>query len=398
MQGTRLWKARLGAATVVAAMAGFAIAGPAAAGSGKLYVSPGGSSGGSDTSCSTAAYSTIGGAVAAAPNGAVVIVCKGVYPEMVSVQKSLRLEGREATIDANGFDNGVLITHSNVEIDGFTIEGATGEGVLAQGHSDNSGSGTPIAHVVIENNIVRNNDNGAPDSSYGECQPSGQIPGDCGEGIHLWSVRDSVVSANQVTGNSGGILLTDEFGPTHGNVIADNVVENNQFDCGITLASHNAGWDPNAQLTMPSVAGVYDNVVRGNVVRHNGLQGEGAGVLIAAAFPLAAAYDNRIVGNQLMNNELAGVTIHSHPGGGYVSGNVVSKNKIGPNNLGGDPDAGVSRTTGVLVFSSDQSVTAKISDNLIYDNHFGVWLSSSTVNASISGNHFVNDAIAVKHG
>ena len=390
--------ARVGAAGLTAAMAAFVLAGPAAASGGTLYVSPTGSPSASDASCSTAAYSTISAAVAAAPPGGTVVVCQGTYHEMVSISKALMLEGRGATIDANGFDNGVFINHSLVEVDGFTVRGATGEGILAQGHSNNSGSGTPIAHVRIENNIVRNNDKGGPSSSYAQCQPQGQIPGDCGEGIHLWSVRDSVVSANEVTGNSGGILLTDEFGPTHGNLIANNVVEDNPYDCGITLASHNAGWDPNSQQTTPSFAGVYDNTIRGNVVRHNGLQGEGAGVLVAAAFPLAASYDNRIIGNSIVNNELAGVTIHSHQGGGYVSGNVVSKNKIGPNNKGGDPDAGVSKTTGVLVYSSDQPTTVTITNNLIYDNHFGVWLTSSTVSASMSGNHYINDAVRIKHG
>ena len=47
-----------------------------------------------------------------------------------------------------------------------------------------------------------------------ECQAAGEVPGDCGEGIHLMSVADSTVAGNYVTGNSGGILLTDEFGPT----------------------------------------------------------------------------------------------------------------------------------------------------------------------------------------
>ena len=99
------------------------------------------------------------------------------------------------------------------------------------------------------------------------------------------SVSDSRVFANHVFGNSGGILLTDEFGPTHDNTIMRNVVEDNPFDCGITVASHNSGVDPVTLHKMRSFAGIYDNLIAGNVVRGNGLQGEGAGVLIAAAFP-----------------------------------------------------------------------------------------------------------------
>ena len=73
-----------------------------------------------------------------------------------------------------------------------------------------------------------------------ECQASGNVPGDCGEGIHLMSVTDSTVSHDYVTKNSGGILLTDEFGPTDGNVIEHNLVTNNASDsasrCPPTMA------------------------------------------------------------------------------------------------------------------------------------------------------------------
>jgi len=73
---------------------------------------------------------------------------------------------------------------------------------------------------VIKHNVVKANDQGglpanAATTKYAECQASGNIPGDCGEGIHLWSVATSQVLLNTVPGNAGGILLTDEFGPTH---------------------------------------------------------------------------------------------------------------------------------------------------------------------------------------
>ena len=83
------------------------------------------------------------------------------------------------------------------------------------------------------------------------------------------AVARSQVSGNTVTGNSGGILLTDEFGPTHGNLISSNVVKNNVFDCGITLPGHNGGAFVNGHL-QPTVAGVFDNVIRQNIVDGNG--------------------------------------------------------------------------------------------------------------------------------
>ncbi len=389
----------------LALLLGMAFAGTAAAAS-VIYVAPGGNIANAGTSCASAQYSTIGDGVTAAAAQGTVVVCAGTYDEMVTVDKALTLTGQSATIDASGYDNGILITHSWVSVAGFKVENATGEGILAMGTPESTGavssatltSGTPIARVSIEHNVVRNNDQGGPQSSYLECQPNGQIPGDCGEGIHLMSVSSSKVRANLVTGNSGGILLTDEFGPTHDNLIARNVVTGNAYDCGITLASHNAGWNPGTQSTDPSFAGVYHNTIRRNVIHGNGLKGEGAGVLIAAAFPLAASYDNHVIGNTITGNDLAGVTIHSHPGGGYISDNVVAWNRIGRNNLGGDPDAGVPQTTGILVYSTDQPANVTINHNLIYKDHFGIWYSSSTVSPSMLHNTFVHVAVPVKNG
>jgi len=113
----------------------------------------------------------------------------------------------------------------------------------------------PISDVTISHDIVQGNDQGPATSAYMECQASGNVPGDCGEGIHLMSVADSTVSHDYVTGNSGGILLSDEFGPTHGNVIEHNLVSNNASDCGITMPSHNGlAVNPATLAPNPSLA------------------------------------------------------------------------------------------------------------------------------------------------
>ncbi len=62
-----------------------------------LYVSPGGAPGNSDTSCGTAAYTTIQGAVTAAKPGDTVYVCAGSYPEQVTISTArLTLTGAGA--------------------------------------------------------------------------------------------------------------------------------------------------------------------------------------------------------------------------------------------------------------------------------------------------------------
>ena len=380
----------VGGTTLLLAAALMAAPGVAASGS-TLYVSPTGASGAAGTSCATAAYSKINDAVAAASAGDTVVVCAGTYTEDVAVSKALILSGQGATIDATGQDNGIKIAASNVTVMGFTVENATGEGILAQQPNPEKGpmvqgqqlyTGMPITHVVIKHNVVKNNDQGglpanAPTTTYAECKPSGQIPGDCGEGIHLWSVADSQVLLNTVTGNAGGILLTDEFGPTHNNLIAGNVVTDNAYDCGITIPSHNLGRDPQTGKLMPSFGGVYDNVVRNNIVLDNGLIGQGAGVLIAAPFPGAASYGNVIEDNTIAGNGQSGVTIHSHAPGAWVGDNVIRNNMIGTNNMVGDPDVAPAKdmaTTGILVWSAVTPIRVTISGNTIFGNWYGVWL------------------------
>jgi hypothetical protein len=125
---------------------------------------------------------------------------------------------------------------------------------------------------------------------------------------------------------------------------------------------------------------VYDNLIAGNRVFGNGVLGEGAGVLFAAAQPGSASYDNTVVNNVISGNNLAGVTIHAHAPNQDVSGNVIEHNTIGPNNLGGDPDAGVPDTTGVLVFAplgipGVLPVTVTIRGNHIHGNVNPVWTS-----------------------
>lgn len=368
--------------------------------SGSLFVSPTGSPSNSGGSCSQAQYSTIQSAVNAAAPSSTVIVCAGTYAEDVTVPEALTLQGEDAVINATAKNNGIVISASDVSVDGFTVRGATGEGILAVGTENLSlvpaGSpagtttGVPISDVAITHNIVQGNDQGTPSSSYTECQPSAGVPGDCGEGIHLMSVADSTVSGNYVTGNSGGILLTDEFGPTHGNVIEHNLISNNASDCGITMPSHNGlAVNPTTLATDPSLAGVYDNTVRDNVIVSNGLKGFGAGVLIAAPFPGSASYNNVVEGNLIEGNGLSGVTLHSHAPGAFIGGNQIVHNIIGVNNLTGDaplsPASGPfaapiqyqadAQTTGILVWSLVTPTTVTIADNTILGDAIGIWMN-----------------------
>ncbi len=61
---------------------------------------------------------------------------------------------------------------------------------------------------------------------------------DCGEGIHLMATDHSSLVRQRSEHNSGGVLITDETGPSHDNLISGNFVHDNPFACGITMASH----------------------------------------------------------------------------------------------------------------------------------------------------------------
>jgi hypothetical protein len=74
---------------------------------------------------------------------------------------------------------------------------------------------------------------------------------------------------------------------------------------------------------------------------------------------------------------MAGVTLHSHAPNQDISGNVIADNSIGRNNLGGDPDAKVMQTTGILVFSAIVPATEVVKDNHIHGNQIPVWTSSN---------------------
>ena len=305
-------------------------------------------------------------------------VCPGTYREDVVIQKPLTLLGLFATINAAGLPgapigaingqapyNGITIESSDVTVRGFIVTGAQGEGILAVNPSPVPGpnvggqqfyTGTPLTNVTIDTNIVKDNDTGFgnPASPYIQCTPNGG--GDCGEGIHLMSVANSNVTHNQSVDNAGGILLTDEFGPTHDNLIGANYVVGNTKDCGITLPSHNLGLNPSTDAPNPSFAGVYNNRVVFNVAIGNGVKGFGAGIGVFAPFPGSASYDNVVSDNFLQGNGLGGISVHSHTPNADVDGNVFTRNLIGKNNVDRDDDAVPApidnQTTGIVIWAA----------------------------------------------
>ena len=375
MVNPRFGRAVAASFAVVALSAATLIGATAAGASSAVFVA---SPKGTDSSTCGAIFQpcrTIGQAVTNAPVGAKIIAHPGTYPEQVVVTKQLTLVGLAATIDATGHDNGIQLSGpgaSGSTVAGFTVENATGEGILASG----------VDGVTIAYNHLSGNDLGAsdPSTAYPPCQASGEIPGDCGEGLHIQATTNSKVLWNDVEHNVGGILISDDFAPTHGNLIAHNNASNNAEDCGITLPAH----DP--------TGGVYDNRIERNFSRNNG----GAGVLVAAAGPDMKAYDNVITRNIISGNGEGGIQLHAHAPGQSIDGNQITENWIGTNNTAGDPDSGDLETTGIIVFSAVVPVTGTvIRNNFIAHDHFGLWLSANVDQSGVGFNRFIDVAVPV---
>jgi parallel beta-helix repeat protein len=308
-------------------------------------------------------FSSIGAAVAAASANDTIKVAEGTYKEDVIIDKSLSLIGanqKRTIIDASRLSNGIYIDGidnpglSNVVVSNFKVENANFEGILVANASS----------VTIKNCMILLNDRnqttapscpGIPSFETGESF-------DCGEGLHLTGVDHSIVANNTIEENTGGILLSDDTGTTHDNTIMGNMVMNNPFDCGITLASH-----PAAALTgSSSPLGVFNNTIAANSSLNNGLlvPGAGAGVGIFDSVVGAKAFGNIVIHNRIEGNGLPGVALHSHTPGQNLNDNMIIGNRINGN--GQDTsDAATTGPTGINIFGVSPITGTVISQNVI---------------------------------
>jgi parallel beta-helix repeat protein len=367
---------------VAALAAAPAFAKPAAV----LYAAAGGGGG----ACTAKAPCSLSGALAAASSGATVHVRSGRYSGGYTISKKVNLvaQGR-VVLDASSSADGTGIHivgpgGSGSTVRGFVVEKAKFEGILVgTSPGDANPVPAPVTDVTLSHNWVLSN-NAALGTPQGECTDHPPVPGDCGGGIHLVATSNSTVEDNVVAYNADGILLTDEFGPTAHNVVRDNKVVDNRFECGIVLAGHSGkAVDPQTgQLT--GDAGVFDNLVVNNVARYNGFK-SGSGILLGGGAPGSAVYGNVVGGNFVDHNGHAGITIHQHLVGD-LNGNTIVNNTVGVNNTLGDDDFAVvdSQTTGIIV-ASGAPPGAKLPPFLLPSPISGTVITGNTISGDDVG-------------
>ena len=387
-----------------------AIGSPAGAGAkpkatGTLYVAPLRGRAKLPAVCTTAKFSNINAAIKAAAVGDTVTVCPGTYRGSASItvkskqgsiritsgaliETRIRLVGMPgAIINAEGLVNAITVFGpgaAGATVRGFTAENAIGEGILAAGTDG----------VTISDNTVVHNDNGTSKSPWPFCTATGNVPNDCGEGLGVLTTSNSKIMDNTIEFNSGGILMSDDLGPTSYNTIEGNLVEDNESDCGITIVGHNAGGVSAKGVPQPSVGGVFDNLITANMVISNGTTGEGGGILLAGP----ASYNNTISDNEIAGNGLAGVTIHEH-GVDALNGDVISGNWFGTNDITGDPGTPDQVTTAVFVERDSPkfpTVDITVKNNTIAWDVIGIYDITGARGLRQSGNKFLHVKEGVK--
>jgi hypothetical protein len=352
-------------------------------------------------------YSTIGAAVAFAEqtNATEVMVYSGTYNEGVVLSGLISLvaaDHAEVIIDASGQPNGIFVNGLSqapnefvglgTVIRGFKVRNAQFEGILIANDSD----------VTLIDNEVTHNDL-ALDINAGACPG---IPGfetseqeDCGAGIHLIAVSGSSIAHNRVWDNAGGILITDETGPSLSNFIAENDVHDNPYDSGITMASYAP-----ATSVVPSATtsyGVYNNVVAHNHSWSNGNKppGSGAGIGIFATSPGTAAYANVVIDNDIRNNGAGGVAMHLTPSetlslsaSNQILGNFFAANGQDPGNPQSDGPTGISFSIPYTSLFSYGTPTTMVLANRFKDESKDVVISSLNPNGGFLLAHLNNFA------
>ena len=201
------------------------------------------------------------------------------------------------------------------------------------------------------------------------------------------------------------MLLTDEIGPTHNNLIAEqHRYPQRTSDCGITVPGHNpAALTPDGKPQPQRRRASTTTSSRTTWSPTTALKGEGAGVLFANATAGTASYNNLVTGNFIAGNGLVRRDhARAHHQARAVRG-LLSGNKIIGNRIGDEQHRTATRWTRSACASRTLTrpracwcspaappVSVVIAHNHIANNHFGIWLSKPVTAFGLGSNTFHN--------
>jgi len=389
----------MGSVATIGSIGGTALLAQPASAAATLTISPTGTDTGN---CVGSPCLTLGYALTQAAASDTITVAAGTYdvPASYTVPATLAGTSGSPTIIqsaggagvtafvSTGATYGLIVNASNVTVQGFTFDNFGAAGIFVSPPS----SATPPATVsgeTIQNNVVNNADQCANTPSTTACTAAIGA-GDYGESMWIMSATGSTISGNTLEGGlGGGMLVSDELGPNHGNTISGNTVSNNTNGCGITLAGHNMAAvfmsGPNAGQPNPAAGGVYSNTVTGNTSDDNGATGIGL---------FNVAYNNTISGNTVNGNEEPGIEVDSTFFGADLSGNSITGNTVGVNSLSDGPAGAAgqhtihaTQTAGIMVIAKVTPVTGTvISGNTVTGDYYGIWISALGASATLSSN------------
>jgi hypothetical protein len=377
------------------------VARPAAAAGTTLTVSTTGTDSGN---CQGASCATLGYALSQAASGDTIVIDSGTFrvtadPTGTSNTVPAALSGltiesssgvaNTTVIDGTNAVNGLVVNANDVTVENLTVENTGAAGIMVSPPPATSPPATVSGDTILDD-VVNDSDQCELNPSTVACTAA-VGPGDYGESMWLRSVTGSTVEGNTLEGGlAGGMLLSDELGPNHGNFIYDNAVVRNSDGCGITLAAHNAGAifssGPDAGQPDPAVGGVFDNTVEANYSENNGANGIGL---------FNVAYDNTVESNFANGNGGPGIEIDDDVPGADLNGNAVVDNIVDENSLLGGPGGDspgqhtvhTTQTTGIMVIARFTPVTGTvIGNNTIDGDFYGIWMSALGSSATLTDN------------
>jgi parallel beta-helix repeat protein len=190
---------------------------------------------------------------------------------------------------------------------------------------------------------------------------------DCGEGIHVLGANHVIVSNNFVERNSGGILISDDIGATHDNLISDNTVQDNPYACGLTMASHPAA----AFALFYGVGSLSQHDLCEPIGKERTGKRWRAGAGLFSPVPSGKTYGNVVVNNLIHDNGLPGIAMNAHIPGQNLNDNVLVGNTI-VNNGPDSEDAATPGPTGINMFAAGAVTGTIVSGNFIQGEEVSV--------------------------